>query len=267
VQSLLNILSSGDMRRSLGGELSLERWNARPNYRCQLSLVDTVLPIRLRRVHACSSDHIQENQGRVTWRNGTTLLSVLKTTDLQFKSIGPFNLSVASGECLAVAGPSGSGKSLLLRMIADLLPHKGHCRLDGQDSNAMAAPQWRQLVRYSGSEPGWWAPTIAAHFRNVQNNRDAAERLGLSPALFDAPPDRLSTGERQRFALLRAVEQRPRFLLLDEPTSALDHTSTLQVEALIGELMKEDIGIIIVSHAADQVERVSNSIFTVGTGA
>jgi ABC-type phosphate transport system ATPase subunit len=129
----------------------------------------------------------------------------------------------------------------------------------------MTAPQWRQLVRYSGSEPGWWAPTIAAHFRNAENNREGAERLGLPQALFDAAPDRLSTGERQRFALLRAIEQRPRFLLLDEPTSALDHTSTLQVEALIGQMIEEDIGIVIVSHAADQVERVSNAVFTLGT--
>jgi ABC-type iron transport system FetAB ATPase subunit len=189
----------------------------------------------------------------------------LKTTDLQFGSIGPFSLSVTSGRCLAVAGPSGSGKSLLLRMIADLLPHAGTCRIDGRDSTAMTAPQWRQLVRYSGSEPGWWAPTIAAHFRNAENNREGAERLGLPQALFDAAPDRLSTGERQRFALLRAIEQRPRFLLLDEPTSALDHTSTLQVEALIGQMIEEDIGIVIVSHAADQVERVSNAVFTLGT--
>lgn len=128
----------------------------------------------------------------------------------------------------------------------------------------MSAPQWRRLVRYSGSEPGWWAPTVGAHFRNAEDSCEGAERLGLAVALFDAAPDRLSTGERQRFALLRAIEQRPRFLLLDEPTSALDHASTLQVETLVGQLLAEDIGIVIVSHAIDQVERFSNSVFTMG---
>ncbi len=202
----------------------------------------------------------------VTQRNGSSLPSILKTTDLQFGDIGPFSLSVASGECLAVAGPSGSGKSLLLRMMADLLPHAGSCWLDGQECTAMPAPQWRRLIRYSGSEAGWWAPTIGAHFRDTQSNRCGAEQLGLSQALFDAAPDRLSTGERQRFALLRAIEQRPRFILLDEPTSALDHNSTEQVESMIRELIAEDIGIVIVSHAADQVQRVSKAVFTVGTG-
>jgi ABC-type glutathione transport system ATPase component len=194
------------------------------------------------------------------------LPSVLTTTDLRFGSIGPFSLSAASGQCLAVAGRSGSGKSLLLRMIADLLPHAGTCHLDGAETASMTAPQWRSLVRYSGSEPGWWAPTIGAHFRNAQDNRIFAERLGLSQELFDVAPDRLSTGERQRFALLRAIEQRPRFLLLDEPTSALDHASTLLVETLLGQLIEEDVGLVIVSHAADQVERISNAVFTVGTG-
>jgi ABC-type iron transport system FetAB ATPase subunit len=207
-----------------------------------------------------------QNTKLVSQRNGQSLPSILKTTDLKFGSIGPFSFSVASGKCLAVAGPSGSGKSLLLRMMADLLPHAGSCWLDGQECSAMPAPQWRRSVRYSGSEPGWWAPTIGAHFRDVQSNRGGAEQLGLSQDLFDAAPDRLSTGERQRFALLRAVEQRPRFLLLDEPTSALDHASALKVEALIDQLIAEDIGIVIVSHAADQVQRISSAIFTVGTG-
>ena len=212
------------------------------------------------------SFHLTQEQKLGTQRNGSFLKSVLKTTELQFGNIGPFSLSVASGECLAVVGPSGSGKSLLLRMMADLLPHAGSCWLDGRECASMPAPQWRRLIRYSGSEPGWWAPTIGAHFRDTQGNRDGAEHLGLSRALFNAAPDRLSTGERQRFALLRAIEQRPRFLLLDEPTSALDHKSTLQVESLIGELLAEDIGIVIASHAAEQVQRVSNAIYAVGTG-
>ena len=128
----------------------------------------------------------------------------------------------------------------------------------------MAAPEWRRLVRYSGSEPGWWAPTVAAHFGNPGDLARSAARLGLAPDLMDAAPERLSTGERQRFALLRAIEQRPRFLLLDEPTSALDHQSTLQVEALIKDLLSEDIGVVIVSHAADQVERLSDHVFAIG---
>lgn len=198
-------------------------------------------------------------------RMGQILPSTLKAIALQFERVGPFDLSVASGKCLAVAGPSGAGKSLLLRMIADLLPHQGSCSIDDRTCEAMTAPEWRRLVRYSGSEPGWWASTVAAHFRNTADLPKDAERLGLSRDLLDAAPERLSTGERQRFALLRAIEQRPRFLLLDEPTSALDHGSTLQVEALLEDLLAEDVGIIIVSHAADQVERLNDAVVTIGS--
>ena len=189
--------------------------------------------------------------------------SILKATALQFEHVGPFDLTASTGQCLAVTGPSGAGKSLLLRMIADLLPHRGSCRLDDRDCAAMGAPDWRRLVRYSGSEPGWWGRSIADHFRDLETMRPAAERLRLPPELFSAAPDRLSTGERQRFALLRAIEQRPRFLLLDEPTSALDHETTLGVEALIADLLGEDVGVILVSHAADQVERLSDGIFPI----
>lgn len=193
--------------------------------------------------------------------------SILKLTALQFEHLGPFDLEAASGRCLAVIGPSGSGKSLLLRMIADLMPHQGNSRLDDRDCVAMSAPEWRRLVRYSSSEPGWWAPTVADHFKDIAAMGTAAENLRLSTDLFDAAPDRLSTGERQRFALLRAIEQRPRFLLLDEPTSALDHETTLQVEALIHDLMADDVGIILVSHDADQVDRLAQSTFAIGRAA
>lgn len=120
------------------------------------------------------------------------------------------------------------------------------------------------MVRYSGSEPGWWAPTIGAHFNDPSAVRESAERLGLSPALLDAAPERLSTGERQRFALLRATEQRPRFLLLDEPTSALDQQSTLRVEGLIADLLASDVGVIIVSHSAEQVGRLGDAVLQIG---
>jgi ABC-type iron transport system FetAB ATPase subunit len=192
------------------------------------------------------------------------LPSILTADALQLENIGPFDLSVASGQCLAITGPSGAGKSLLLRMIADLLPHKGSCRLDDVDCSAISGPQWRRMVRYSGSEPGWWAPTIGAHFNDPSAVRESAERLGLSPALLDAAPERLSTGERQRFALLRATEQRPRFLLLDEPTSALDQQSTLRVEGLIADLLASDVGVIIVSHSAEQVGRLGDAVLQIG---
>jgi ABC-type multidrug transport system ATPase subunit len=79
----------------------------------------------------------------------------------------------------------------------------------------------------------------------------------LAPALLDAPVARLSSGERQRLALLRAVLQRPRFLLLDEPTAALDPHSRDQVEALLQRLKGEGMGLLLVSHDPAQAARLA----------
>jgi len=68
----------------------------------------------------------------------------------------------------------------------------------------------------------------------------------------------LSTGERQRLALLRAVVQRPRFLLLDEPTAALDAASREGVEQLLQALKAEGLGLLVVSHDAGQARRLAD---------
>src|ERR1700712_5010291 len=100
---------------------------------------------------------------------------------------GPFNLTLGRGECVAVIGRSGSGKSVLLRLIADLDPHDGDVTLEGRSRNAAPAPQWRRQVIYQAAEPAWWAPTVAAHLRSVEPDtlRPLLRRLGLSAAMLD----------------------------------------------------------------------------------
>lgn len=188
----------------------------------------------------------------------------LVAKNLQCHDVGPISFSVAVGQCIAITGPSGSGKSLLLRMVADLIPHTGECSLEDRPASSMPAPRWRQLVRYVSSEPGWWAPTVQEHFSDLTSFTTGAERLGLSPTLANATPERLSTGERQRTALLRALEHRPKVLLLDEPTSALDPESTLKVEAMVQGLMGEGMTVLLVSHDAAQVERLANTKLAIG---
>lgn len=193
--------------------------------------------------------------------------TVLDATQLQCFDTGPVSLSVTGGQCLAVAGRSGSGKSILLRMIADLVPHSGQCRLDGVPASAIPAPLWRSQVRYAASEPGWWAPTIGEHFRDPAALADRAAQLGLPKDAITAPPERLSTGERQRFAFLRAIEERPKVLLLDEPSSALDLQATLALEGMVRALMQDGLAVILVSHDADQITRLAGSTLTIGDAA
>jgi len=181
---------------------------------------------------------------------------------------GPFTFDVHAGECIAIQGPSGAGKSVLLRMLADLDPHDGDALLDGRAATAMPAPAWRALVVYQAAEPAWWEPTARAHFGPadfpfVENTLAA---LGLAPALLDAPIERLSTGERQRLALVRSLARGPRVLLLDEPTAALDPDAVARVEALLRDRLAHGMAMLIVTHAAEQARRLAQRVFRLEDG-
>jgi putative ABC transport system ATP-binding protein len=170
---------------------------------------------------------------------------------------GPFNLALAAGDCLVISGPSGIGKSLLLRMIADLDENTGTVSLNGVSREAMPAPHWRRQVLYVAAESGWWAERVREHMQPAEDAAALMPRLGLRAELLDAPVSQLSTGERQRMALLRAIIRKPVVLLLDEPTSALDHASTLAVEALLMELVATGTSLVVVSHNEQQAERIA----------
>jgi putative ABC transport system ATP-binding protein len=170
---------------------------------------------------------------------------------------GPFNLALAAGDCLVISGPSGIGKSLLLRMVADLDENTGTVSLNGVSREAMPAPHWRRQVLYVAAESGWWAERVREHMQPAEDAAALMPRLGLRAELLDAPVSQLSTGERQRMALLRAIIRKPVVLLLDEPTSALDHASTLAVEALLMELVATGTSLVVVSHNEQQAERIA----------
>jgi len=184
----------------------------------------------------------------------------LRIVGLRSALAGPFDLSVCAGECVAITGASGSGKSLFLRMIADLDPNQGEVFLDERERRSFSAPAWRRLVVYSAAEPGWWSERVADHFRGAAMPfaRDMAPRLTLAAALLDAPVVRLSTGERQRLALIRALALASPVLLLDEPTGALDAEATERVEAVIRERLAEGTAIVMVTHSPEQAARLGH---------
>jgi putative ABC transport system ATP-binding protein len=180
-----------------------------------------------------------------------------------------FNLN--AGECVAVRGPSGSGKTQLLRALADLDPNEGMVLLDGTLREAMPAPVWRRRVLYLAAEPGWWADTVSEHFPDWPTATSLAERLGLPPACGAWPIQRLSTGERQRLALARALvcapPPNPRVMLLDEPTAGLDEMATAAVEALIAERRAATgMGVLWATHNTAQARRIARRWFLVRDG-
>src|ERR1700674_3826805 len=89
---------------------------------------------------------------------------MLQVRDLRTSILKPASFSLSAGGALAVRGPSGAGKTLLLRAVADLDPNEGLVTLDGRDRSTIAGPEWRRLVGYVPAEPGWWADTVGEHF-------------------------------------------------------------------------------------------------------
>jgi len=182
-------------------------------------------------------------------------MAMLDVAGLCCRALSDVNVTVEAGEAVAVSGASGAGKSLFLRAIADLDPNDGDVRLDGRSRNAMAASAWRKMVVYVPADSGWWADHVADHFESAEAAAGLLHRLQLPAACTDWPVARLSTGERQRLALARAMVLAPRVLLLDEPTSGLDPETTLRVEAVLHERLADGAAVIFVSHDPAQARR------------
>jgi putative ABC transport system ATP-binding protein len=183
---------------------------------------------------------------------------LLVVDDLRRPGLHSCSLRLEVGECVAVRGPSGAGKSLLLRAIADLDPAQGRVALAGVERESMPAPIWRGQVCYLAAEPCWWSDRVADHFPDWARAAPLARRLGLPQEVGEALVARLSTGERQRLALVRVLARVPRVLLLDEPTAALDGVSRDAVEALLTEWRQGGARAILwVSHDPAQAARVA----------
>src|SRR4051812_45447573 len=162
--------------------------------------------------------------------SGFSTLPLLEVRDLHTAILKPAPFALRVGECIAIRGPSGAGKTLLLRAIADLDPNAGTVILENRDRSTIPGPEWRRLVGYVPAEPGWWAETVGEHFADRAAAAVFLNNLGFPDKTETWPISRLSTGERLRLALVRALIMRPRVLLLDEPTAALDAASVAAVE-------------------------------------
>ncbi len=176
------------------------------------------------------------------------------------------NLSLANGESIGLGGSSGSGKSLLLRAIADMDLHEGDVLLDGVSRSAFSAPEWRRKVGLLPPESRWWRDSAGEHLR--MPTAAPLDELGLNPSILEQPVTELSSGERQRLALARLIaNNRPRVLLLDEPTANLDSLNSRRIEELVAAYRHATgAGVIWVSHDPDQLRRVSNRQYRIEAG-
>jgi molybdate transport system ATP-binding protein len=173
-------------------------------------------------------------------------------------------LDIAPGEVLALTGPSGAGKTTVLRAIAGLMrPDTGLISLGDtvwlDTVRGMAVPPERRrcgvLFQDHALFPhlsAWRNVAYALRDRPRPERRPEAlaflERFGVS-ALAESPTSQLSGGERQRVALARALARRPDVLLLDEPLSALDAPTRAQATATLIELLRDaDVPVLVITH-------------------
>ncbi len=187
---------------------------------------------------------------------------MLRADKLQIADLPPLSFEVGDGECMSLEGPSGSGKTRIARALADLEPSRGHIFVDGAERRETAAPEWRRLVRYMSAEPGWWTDTPREALPDDPASKTAIARLmdslDLFPELLDKPLSVLSTGERQRLAIVRAFLDDPPVLILDEPTSSLDKKNASLVEELLRFRRHAGRSIVLISHDQQQIERMAD---------
>ena len=172
-----------------------------------------------------------------------------------------FNFTVAAGDSLGVKGPSGIGKSVFLKALADIIPHTGEVFLDDIACQTIPAPQWRRQVTLLPAESQWWAETVGEHFTHFEAG--FFNSLGFDEKVMGWKIAHISSGEKQRLACIRVLMNQPKALLLDEPTANLDKENRLQVESVIAVYQSlNQIPIIWISHDQEQLDRVSQSVLT-----
>jgi ABC-type Fe3+/spermidine/putrescine transport system ATPase subunit len=189
--------------------------------------------------------------------------------------LGPVRLTIEPGQVLALLGPSGAGKTMLLETIAGLRPHRsGAIRLAGTDITTLPPEQRRIGLVFQDAA---LFPHLSVG-RNIQFGPRARRqppapgldpllaRLGITP-LAARSPRSLSGGERQRVALARALAIQPGLLLLDEPLSALDQPTREDLRTLLRELLATlDIPAIHVTHDRDEALSISDDLAVISTG-
>lgn len=178
--------------------------------------------------------------------------------NLSVGTLSGVSLTVPGGQVVCMSGPSGSGKSRLLRAVADLESHDGGISLADTRQQDIPAHQWRSRVVMVPADSQWWFDEVGGHFPDDADAR-LPSALGFPPEVMGWSVSRLSSGERQRLALWRAVAFKPEALLLDEPTANLDNDSTETIEAwLLDEIWRRQIAVIWVAHDPAQIHRVAN---------
>jgi putative ABC transport system ATP-binding protein len=192
-------------------------------------------------------------------------------------------LELHAGDRLAVIGPSGAGKTVLLRAIAMLDPiEEGTIHLRGRAIPREAVPVYRSEVVYLHQRPALLDGSVATNLEHPYSLKvhrtkrfdrhrivELLGGLGRHESFLDKSGRDLSGGEAQIVALLRAIQLDPAVLLLDEPTASLDPGAVRSIEGLIGRWLEADSGgraVIGIRHDLEQARRVGTRRLAMHSG-
>lgn len=197
------------------------------------------------------------------------IAKVYRLGEVEVRALHDVRLDIARGEFIAIMGASGSGKSTLLNLLGCLdRPTGGEYRLDGVEVAGMGRDDlarvrnrkvgfvfqsFNLLPRTTALEnvelPLLYGPRIARSERHRRAKR-LLDRVGLGPRIHHHP-SQLSGGQQQRVAIARALVNEPPLILADEPTGNLDSASSEEIMGLFGELNREGITVVMVTHEPD----------------
>jgi len=181
-------------------------------------------------------------------------------------ALSGISLTLRGGELTALEGPSGIGKTSLLRAIVRLDElAAGRVRVDGEDALELDPRALRRRVGFVAQAPAMLTGTVRDNLAyalpgapDEARLRAALEAAALDAGFLDRDASRLSGGEQARVAIARALTRDPGALLLDEPTASLDPAATAAIEQLLRDLAARGLAVLVVTHDAAQAERIAD---------
>jgi iron complex transport system ATP-binding protein len=184
--------------------------------------------------------------------------------------LDPADFRMEAPELVCLIGPNGSGKTSLLHALARIGRPSGEVRIDGRRPEALVPAERRRLLSYlPASRDVAWPLAAQDVVRLGADEAEAAEAIAaLDLAAFARRRvDRLSTGERSRVLIARALAPRPRLLLLDEPVANLDPLWQLRLMELLRGAVRDGQGAVVAMHDLDLAARYADRLVLMDRGA